>query len=439
MKRKKLITFSLMLLSTALFTTALAQEEEPEPVVTELGSGGTQISFWNGLSGSDGVTLNEMIAQFVEENPDISVRTEIIDWGTLYPKLQAAFVAGDPPNVFLLHASKVPQFQSLGVLKPLDYLYDTNGGPLPADDFAQPGFDGVIVDGVPYGVELDNHGRGTWANLGLFEAAGVEPTIPDNYEDLIAMLQKLTLDKNGNNAASPDFDPANVVQWGTAQEWPMVDFEGYMWQHGGSLMSEDGTTATVNSEEAIAALQKMHDMIYEYHVSPPPAGFDSWQSWAGGNVAIVPSGTWFRNFAADQTDISWQALPFFQIGAEPATWFDAHTFMLPASAEGAELEAAERMITWVSEHQELWAASGQVPARISAQEALNPEQYPSNIVIGETFREYGRMSARSPAILEIQAALDPELSAALNNDKSVEQALNDANQRIQQVLDRTQP
>lgn len=427
-----------LLLATGLFTNALAQTEPPEPVVTELGSGGTQISFWNGLSGSDGVTLNTMLEQFVAENPDISVRTEIIDWGTLYPKLQAAFVAGDPPDVFVLHASEIPQFQSLGVLKPLDYLYDTNGGPLPAADFAQPGFDGVQVDGVPYGVLLDNHGRGTWANLGLLEAAGVEPTIPNNYEDLIAMLQKLTLDTNGNNAASPDFDPQNVAQWGTAiGEYILVDFEGFVWQHGGALMSEDGTTATVNSEEAIAALQKMHDMVYKYHVSPPPAGFDSWQSWAGGKVAIVPSGTWFRNFAADQTDISWQAMPFFQIGEQPATWFGAHTFMLPASAEGAELEAAERMITWVSDHQELWAASGQVPARISAQEALNPEQYPSNITLGETFQEYGRMSAPSVAILEIQAALDPELGAALNNDKSVEQALNDANARIQQILDRT--
>lgn len=439
MKRKKQFTFLPMLLVTALSVSAAAQTEPPEPVVTELGSGGTQITFWNGLAGSDGVTLNAMLEQFVAENPDVSVRTEIIDWGTLYPKLQAAFVAGDPPDVFVLHASEIPQFQSLGVLKDLSYLYDTNGGPLPAADFAQPGFDGVRVDGVPYGVLLDNHGRGTWANLGLLEAAGVEPTIPNNYDDLVVMLQQLTLDTNGNNAASPDFDSANVAQWGTALgEYILVDFEGFLWQHGGALMSEDGTTATVNSEEAIAALQKMHDMIYEHHVSAPPAGFDSWQSWAGGKVAIVPSGTWFRNFAADQTDISWQAMPFFQTGEQPATWFGAHTFMLPASAEGAELEAAERMITWVSDHQELWAASGQVPARISAQEALDPERFPSNITLGETFQEYGKMSAPSTAILEIQAALDPELGAALNNDKSVEQALNDANARIQQILDRIQ-
>ena len=275
-------------LSVTLVSVAVAQDT-PEPEVTELGSGGTQISFWNGLSGSDGVTLNQMLQQFVKENPDISVRTEIIDWNSLYPKLQAAFVAGQPPDVFLLHASEIPQFQSLGVLKDLSYLYDTNGGPLPAADFAEPGFDGVKVDGVPYGVELDNHGRGTWANSDLLKKAGVEPKIPNNFDDLVAMLQKLTLDKNGNNAASPDFDPANVTQWGTALgEYPLVDFEGFVWQHGGNIMSEDGKTATVNSEEAMAALQQMHDMIYKYHVSPAPAGFDTWQSWAGWQGCYSP-------------------------------------------------------------------------------------------------------------------------------------------------------
>ena len=425
-------------LSVTLFSVAAAQDT-PEPEVTELGSGGTQITFWNGLSGSDGVTLNEMLQQFVKENPDISVRTEIIDWNSLYPKLQAAFVAGQPPDVFLLHASEIPQFQSLGVLKDLSDLYESGGGPLPEDDFAEPGFDGAKVDGVPYGVELDNHGRGTWANLGLLEAAGVEPTIPDNYDDLVAMLQKLTLDSNGNNAASPDFDPNNVTQWGTALgEFPRVDFEGFVWQHGGTLMSDDGKTATVNSEEATTALQQMHDMIYKYHVSPPPAGFDSWQSWAGGKVAIIPTGTWFRNFAAEQTDIRSEALPFFQIGEQPATWFGAHTFMLPASAEGEKLAAAEKMIEWVSDHQVLWAASGQVPSRVSAQKELNPEKYPSNITIGQTFREYGHMSPPSKAVLELNAALEPELDSVLNNDKSVEQALNDANARMQGILDRIQ-
>ena len=60
-----------------------------------------------------------MLTQFVAENPDISVTTEIVDWNTLYTKLQAAFVAGTPPDLIMLHASEIPQFASYGVLKDL--------------------------------------------------------------------------------------------------------------------------------------------------------------------------------------------------------------------------------------------------------------------------------------------------------------------------------
>lgn len=447
-KRSTILSISLVLLvAMMMFSVSLlsvsAQDADPlptnTPAVAEMGTGGTHISFWNGLTGSDGVTLNEMLAQFVSENPDISITTEMVDWNTLYPKLQAAFVAGQPPDVFLLHAAEIPQFAAFGVLKDLSGWYTDGGGWLPADDLAEPTYNGMIYNGVAYGIPLDNHGRGMWANLDAFERAGVDPNvIPTDKAGWIELFQQLTLDANGNNALSPDFDPENVVQWGTAMsEWPYVNWYSTLKQYGGSIMSEDNTTATVNSPESVQALQDLVDLIYTYHVSAPQAGFDAWQSWAGGSVALVPTGTWFRNFAEDQTDISGAAWPQWNLGPENATWFGAHTFMVPASLEGEKLAAVERMIQWVSENQVAWAASGQVPARLSAQAELDPENYPSNILLGQTFAEYGVMEPQHTALLEIQAAIDPELTAAMNGQKSAQQALDDANARVQAILDRT--
>ena len=215
-----------------------------------------------------------------------------------------------------------------------------------------------------------------------------------------------------------------------------MNFLSALAQHGGSLVSEDGTTITVNSEAGITALQQAYDLVYEYHVAPVPAGFDSWQGFANGTVAVLPTGSWFRNFAAT-TEINSRAWPQVQWGPQPATWFGVHTWMVPASLEGEKLEAVETLIQWVSENQVAWAASGQVPARLSAQAELDAENYPSNILLGETFSAYGVLDYPSTAIQEMYAALDPELSAALNDIKTVEQALNDAAQRMQQVLDRS--
>jgi ABC-type glycerol-3-phosphate transport system substrate-binding protein len=432
----------LALLVFTLSAGAVAQDPTPAPLPTitpaiaSMGTGGTHISFWNGLTGSDGVTLNEMIAQFAAEHPEYSITTEIIPWATLFTKLQAAFVADQAPDLFLIRVAQLPQFVSYGVVADLSSWYTSGGGTLPDEDFAQPAFSRVFVNGAPYAIPLDNHGRGVWINVDHFEAAGLDPNVyPENFEETVELLQKLTLDANGNNAASPDFDPENVVQWGTSMEWQYTDFLSYLFGNGGSMVSEDGKTVLINSPEGVEALQRMVDLIYTYHVSPPAGGWDSWASFGAGIQSTVPTGTWFRN-QSNMIDINSQAWPVFPIGESRAAWIGSHVFVIPASTQGEQLEAVQTMLTWITENQVTWASSGQVPARISAQEALDPEDYPSNILLGQTFQEYGQLEPACLSILEIEDALNPELSAALNGQKTAQQALDDASARIQSVLDR---
>lgn len=438
-KRLSFVTTLVILAALILVVPVMAQDEEPTADVSVLGSGDISISFWNGLTGSDGVTLNEMLANFVAENPEITVTTEIVAWNDLYAKLQAAFVAGNPPDVFMLHASEVPQFGSYGVLKDLGPWYTSGGGWFPDDDISESTLNGMMYEGTLVAIPLDNHGRGLWINVDMFEAAGLDPDMdpPTTYEGWVDLFQQLTLDADGNNAASPDFDPENVVQWGYAVgEWPRVNFLGALAQQGGSLVSEDGSTVTVNSEAGITALQQAVDLVYEYNVSPPEAGFDTWNAFGAGTLAVIPTGTWFRNQAETFSDINSRAWPAPQFGPEPGTWFGAHAWMVPASLEGEKLDAVETLIQWVSENQVAWAASGQVPARLSAQAALDADNYPSNILLGQGFSDYGVLDYGHVAIQEMYAALDPELSEALNGLKTVEEALNDAAERMQAVLDR---
>ncbi|MFN8447401.1 MAG: ABC transporter substrate-binding protein [Anaerolineae bacterium] len=450
-KRSYLLSFMLVVVfMTMVFamslTTSMAQDATatPPPTITpavaEMGTGGTHISFWNGLTGSDGVTLNAMLAQFATEHPDFSVTTEIIPWATLYTKLQAAFVAGQAPDVFLIRVAQLPQFVSYGVVSDLSSWYTSGGGTLPDDDFAQPAFSRVFIDGAPYAVPLDNHGRGAWINKDLFTAAGLDPDhYPADYEELISIAQQLTLDANGNNAASPDFDPSNTVQWGLAFDWPYTDWISFLYGNGGTMVSEDGKTATVNSEASVKALQRMYDLIYVYHVAPPPFPvYDSWLGYPAGQLAIITTGSWFRNHAVNESPgINGEAWPALPIGDQRSAWIGSHVFVVPNSTTGAQLDAVKTMVTWVADHEVDWAASGQVPARISAQAALDPATYPSNILLGQTFQQYGHLEPQCISLLEFEDAMNPELSAALNDQKTPQQALDDANARIQEVLNRT--
>ncbi len=429
----------LLLAILALPFAAVAQDADP--VITDLGTDDLKLTFWHGLGGSDGATLNEMLVNFVEENPGIGVSAELLPWDTLYAKLQAAFLAGTPPDLVLMHASELPQYASYGVIRPLDDMYTSGGGWLPNEDLAPPTYAGMHYDGVLYGIPLDNHGMGQWINVDHFEAAGLDPDgpMPDSYEGWVELFQQLTLDANGNNAASDDFDPENVVQWGySVRQYPRVIFLAHLAQHGGSLVSEDGTTVTVNSEAGIAALQNSYDLVHKYNVSPVPAGFNAWEGYANGAVSVLPAGTWFLNFSKT-IDINSKAIAFNQFGPEPAAWFGMHTFFVPAILEGERLEAVETLLQWTSANQGHWAESGQVPALLSVQASLDPESFPSNIVLGGSFADHGVLDFSSTVTAELyRTGLEPELNAALNDQKTVEQALNDAAERMQAILDRAE-
>jgi ABC-type glycerol-3-phosphate transport system substrate-binding protein len=447
-KQAFLYTFMLAALLLALavpMTSAQDATATPAPTATpeisDIGSGSLQLQFWHGLTGGDGSTMQRMVEAFVEENPDISIHSEGTAWDTMYQKLQAAFVAGNPPDAFILHTDEIPYFASLGILRPSDDLFDTSGGPLVSSDFAQPAFDFTEYNGQRYGVLLDNHGFGTWVNLNAFDNAGVDRAeadqAPDSPEALLDLATRLTLDASGSHPGDAAFDLNNVAQWGMAIDWNRVTFQSLLKQFGGSIVSEDGATATVNSPEAIQALQFMYDLIYTHHVAPDPAATNSYNAFQAGTVAIMASGTWFRNVLVEQhPEIEFTVWPMWQAGPNPGTWVSAHVLFLSPTLEGDRLAAATTFIEWLSNHDTMWAESGQVPARISSQEALDPENFPSNIVFGQGFQNGGAFAPQIPNVTEVLGTLDQEINAAINNQKTVEQALNDANERMQAILDR---
>ena len=408
-------------------------------VVANLGSGGTHLSFVNGLTGSDGTTMSDLLTGFVKEHPEISITMEEIPWDTLYPKLQTQFVAGNPPDVVILHSAQIPQFASYGVLMDLGSWYSDKGGFFPVDDISKITLDGMKYKGVTYGIPLDNHGRGLWINKGAFKKAGVDPNMaePTNYADWVTLFQKLTLDKNGKNAADPAFDAKNVVQYGySVEEWPRVNFMAALIQNNGNWLSADGKKIAINSDAGVTALQQEVDLVSKYHVAAAPGGYNSWLAYGAGKLAILPTGTWFRNQAHLDTDIDSAVWPNVQFGPTQAAYMGIHTWMVPGTEAGGQLAAVKTLIEWVSNNQKGWAASGQVPARLSAQKALDPTNYPSNIILGKSLAAYGILDWPTPAILEMFTAIDPELSAALNGQKTAKQALDDAAARMQQALDR---
>jgi len=139
----------------------------------------------------------------------------------------------------------------------------------------------------------------------------------------------------------------------------------------------------------------------------------------------------------DNPTVEFTVWPMVQLGDKPGTWMSSHVFYIPSTTSGDKLVAVQKYIKWISDNNIMWAESGQVPARLSAQATLDPAIYPSNVVFAQAFNEFGKFDPQTPAIVELTSALDPELDAVLNGQKSVEEGLNAAAERMQAIIDRS--
>lgn len=412
-------------------------EAEVEPtattIVAEAGEGDTQLIYWNGLTGSDGATMVEIVGAYADDNPDVAVRVEMMQWGTYFDKLITSLVSGNPPDLFLLHEFEIPQFASQGVLQDTSTYFDSSGGPIPEGDIAPMALEALEYQGNQYGVPIDIHGWGLWYNQTLFDEAGLEGC-PATGEEFLEYARAITTDANGNHPGDEGFDPENVVVYGTTVGWSKPSFLSLLWQYGGNWTDGQGN-ATINSEEAIAAANFWLDLI-EQGMAPEPAGFDNRQSFAADQLGMMPDGSWTLNFV-ESNDLNWGVCPFPQVGDAPAVWISSHTIYTPAGLDGDSLEAAQALIDYISDQGLIWATSGQPPARVSQLEAMTVEEFPSAKVLGDDFLERGQYDYAHECIQEvIDTGYMPELDSIFNRDKSVEEGLNDANERIQGILDR---
>ena len=65
-----------------------------------------------------------------------------------------------------------------------------------------------------------------------------------DFDTLRELALRLTVDENGNDATSPDFDPEAIVQWGYEPQYQDLRAMGSYWGSG-KLVADDGTTAQV--------------------------------------------------------------------------------------------------------------------------------------------------------------------------------------------------
>lgn len=317
MSRKWLsVVCVLFVLSLSFSFATVSAQDCPNGVVT------LRVDDWS--SGDRVEFMNQVIEAFEAENPCIDVALEPNIGDDQNTRRLTWLAAGTSPDLM----AYPPEWAAL-------YMEESEGqayidltafvtgedGIAIGDDVYEGIYQQGFYDGVPVALPKDYSTSSFYINTALFEAAGIPvPTEGWTWDDALDIALQLTLDANGNNAASPDFDPENIVQYGidTISDGWWRGFQSYLQSWGVLTVTEDGTTTTglLNSPEAVEALNWYRDLVFKHHVAPSLSVIGATeggrvQMFQDGKVAIGVTfhGPWWQDVFNETPNLEWTVAP----------------------------------------------------------------------------------------------------------------------------------
>ncbi len=263
-------------------------------------SGTVVFSGWQ-ASPEEGAALEKVLADFATQYPNIEVDYQPVA-GDYPASMTAKFSAGEPPDLFYVDSSVAPEWIDEEVLVDLAPLAAERGF-----DMSQfyPGYLDAFKspEGGVYGFPKDGNTLAMAYNTELFTAAGIEP--PTDWAGLTAAATALTKGDTKAFCLNHSLDRALA----------------FIYQNGGSLLSEDKAQNTFDTPETREALQTYLGWFAGGQAARAADLGDDWcgKSLGEGKVAMIFEGGWVDPYMANtypDTKYAWAPMPQ---GAEQAT------------------------------------------------------------------------------------------------------------------------
>lgn len=275
-----------------------------------------QIRWFVGLGAGgqpEQITAQEAVVEaFNSSHDDIEIVLEIVENDVAYDTLATQMASGNPPDIigpvgrdgsnsfagqFL---DLTPLIESTG--------YDTSRWPqATVDNFREP-------DGTLPGLPFASFPSFVYFNTELFDEAGL-PYPPQEYgadgtaiygagtefegvwdfNKVEEIAKILTVDANGNDATSPDFDREQTVQWGFVWQWTDRLFQQGSFWGAGNALQDDGTADIPQEWED--EWKWYHDGVWVDGFAPSQTQLDSellaGNAFSSGNIGLAITHLWY--------------------------------------------------------------------------------------------------------------------------------------------------
>jgi multiple sugar transport system substrate-binding protein len=360
-----------------------------------------ELTVW--AMGAEGEKLGEFAEQFTQEYPEVEVSVTPIAWDVAHDKLITSVAGGESPDVTQLGTTWMGEFAALGALQPVPESFDTSG-------FFEGAMDTATVDGTAYGVPWYVETRALYYRTDLAEEAGIDMP-PETWEDLKAAAQayKDAGNKNGMNL---------VTGVGSNQTYLT-----FLWSAGGDVLSDDGTF-TLDSPEAVEAVDYFASFFTDGVTEPMAEGFDITQGFIQGTYPMFLSGPWhmqlIRDTGGEEFEGNWDLAPLPT--NESATAFLGGSDL--AVFENTDNpDAAWAFVEYMSrpDVQAQWyEAVAALPAHQEAWQSGDLADDEDLQLFGETL-ETAKAPPAIPTWAQIEVAIDEEIEQAAIGGKSPEE------------------
>jgi multiple sugar transport system substrate-binding protein len=368
-------------------TSAAAGESSEAPASAAAGEP-VEIEWFVGLGTGENEeqipTEEAVVEAFNAANPGIHLTLTVVDNTEASTTLATRIAAGDAPDI--IGPVGIRGLQSFGdQLLDIGPYIESSG--IDLSEIPQALIDVYNVNGVQIGIPMAVYPSFIYYNKSLFDEAGLAyppHEVGEEYEgepwtwDTVRELaMQLTVDANGNDATSPDFDPEAIEQYGLDAQFTENDARAWATIFGGSgsAVAEDGTTAQW-PDNWREGLQYMYDGIWTDHFIPNGTAV---QALADGNtfqsglVAMDVVHQWYTcciypsEGTPSVTDWDIAVLPEGPDGRITSK-LHADTIAIMASTEHPD-EAFE-VLSFLSQSPELTQVWGALPAIESQRDAF---------------------------------------------------------------------
>jgi len=388
-----------------------------------------RFTVWTGSAAHLGM-LNEFTDGFRETHPDVNVQFETIPFGDYIQKLTLQIGGGNPPDLGWMLEGAAPTFIESNVLQDIGPTLTANTD-YQLDDFADSTMGLWYKEDALYGVPFSTSPFVVFYNADLFEAAGL-----DNPSELAARGD-WTWETLRESAAQ--LADASNGRYG----FESMDGQGYdsrVWDtlvpliraYGGDVW--DGDHCTLDSPEAVQAVELYHDMIFADQSAVPPGEMGD---FFNGQAALTYTQI-SRASKLDDADFDWGIAPMPSGPAGASPIIGQAAIVVFKGSPNAQL-ATEFLAYMTSQIGVERMAEYFPPARTSVLASTaflnsNPRLNEQMMaVVGEQI-EHGRVLPAHERLPMIKSATRGTLDRLWLPDADVAEVLSDACRRIEREL-----